>query len=155
LFRLQTADQIKKVVSFLNSGPEQIPGLIVMRLNDTDNLDANYKELAVFFNARPDAVTFSDTSLTGEYVLHPIQQISTDEVVKDASYENDTFNIPGRSTVVFVIEEAKAAPETPAEPAATDTPDTVPSKTITIAGIIAALLAFAGLGIFLRRRHKA
>jgi pullulanase-type alpha-1,6-glucosidase len=154
LFRLGTADQVKKDVSFLNTGPEQIPGLIVMRLNNSNDLDSNYKEIVAFFNARPDAVTFSDTSLTGEYVLHPIQQNSTDVVVKDASYENDTFNIPGRTTAVFVIEEAKAAPETPAEPAATDTPDTVPSKTITIAGIVAALLAIAGLGIFLRRRQK-
>jgi pullulanase-type alpha-1,6-glucosidase len=154
LFRLGTADQVKKDVSFLNTGPEQIPGLIVMRLNNSNDLDSNYKEIVAFFNARPDAVTFNETSLTGEYVLHPIQQNSTDVVVKDASYENDTFNIPGRTTAVFVIEEAKAAPETPAEPAATDTPDTVPSKTIIIAGIVAALLAIAGLGIFLRRRQK-
>ncbi len=39
LFRLQTADQIKKSISFLNSGTGQTPGLIVMRLNDVDNLD--------------------------------------------------------------------------------------------------------------------
>jgi len=101
LFRLQTADQVKKDVSFFNTGPEQIPGLIVMRLNDADNLDSNYKEILVFFNARPDAITFSDASLNGDYVLHSIQQNSADDVLKQASYENGTFNVPGRTTAVY------------------------------------------------------
>ena len=42
LFRLQTADQIKKSVLFLNTGPEQVPGLIVMHLTDKAGIDANY-----------------------------------------------------------------------------------------------------------------
>jgi pullulanase-type alpha-1,6-glucosidase len=154
LFRLQTADQVKKDVSFLNMGTEQIPGLIVMRLNDTDNLDSNYKEIVVFFNARPDAVIFSNASLAGNYVLHSIQQNSTDEVVKQASFDNNSFNVPGRTTVVFVIEEEKPAPEPTTE---STTPSETPasnSNKLTIAGIIAALLAIAGISIFLRRRQK-
>jgi len=150
LFRLQTADQIKKDVSFPNSGPEQTSGLIVMRLKDNLNLDPNYQEIVVFFNARPDAATFSDASLSGAYVLHSVQQNSADEVLKQTSYTNNTFNIPGRTTAVFVIAK-ETAPETTAVP--TTTPATEPkSSPLTIAGIIAAVLALLGLGIFLRRK---
>ncbi len=151
LFRLQTADQIKRSVSFLNNGPSALPGLIVMRLNDVDNLDANYKELVVFFNARPEAVTFSDAALAGTYRLHPIQQTSADEMVKSASYENGAFDIPARTTAVFVIEEERPAPEPTTEPATVPATDTG-SSALTIAGILAALLALLGLGILLRRR---
>jgi len=153
LFRLQTANEIKSRLSFLNAGLEQTPGLIVMRLNDTNNVDPNHKEVVVFFNARPEAVIFSDTTLNGDYVLHPIQQNSTDDVVKQASYGNGTFNVPDRTTAVFVIEEEKPAPEPTTEPIATpaETPSSN-SSTLTIAGVIATLLALLGLGIFLRKK---
>ena len=36
LFRLRTADEIKKAVSFYNVGPDQVPGLIVERIANTD-----------------------------------------------------------------------------------------------------------------------
>jgi LPXTG-motif cell wall-anchored protein len=74
--------------------------------------------------------------------------------VKQASFENNSFNVPGRTTAVFVIEEEKPAPEPTTE---STTPSETPasnSNTLTIAGIIVALLAIAGLGIFLRRRQK-
>jgi pullulanase-type alpha-1,6-glucosidase len=153
LFRLQTADQIKKSVSFLNNGPEQTPGLIVMRLNDVNGLDPNFKEIVIFFNARPDAVTFSDTTLSDAYVLHAVQQNSADAMVKQATFENNTFNVPGRTTAVFVIEEVKPTPEPTAE--STTTPSSTSNSTSLIAGIIATVLALAGLGIFLRRRQQA
>ncbi len=149
LFRLQTADQVERVVSFLNNGPSAAPGLIVMRLTDADNLDPNFSEIVVFFNARPEAATFSDGSLTGEYILHPIQQDSADAVVKQAAYAGGAFTVPPRTTAVFVIERAKPAPETPAE----STPVEAPASNNTLlVGVIAALLALLGLGIVLRRK---
>jgi len=157
LFRLETADEIQRDLTFLNTGPQQTPGLIVMRLQDNTNLDSNYQETVVLFNARPDATTFSDTSLTGDYVLHPVQQNSADEVVKQASFKNNTFNVPGRTTAVFAIEKTESAATATAvpaaEPTAADIPDTAPDKSLTIAGIVAALLAITGLGIYLRRRR--
>jgi len=155
LFRLQTANEIKSDLSFYNNGPDQVPGLIVMRLNDANDIDPNYKEVVVFFNARPDVVTFSDAALSGDYVLHPIQQNSADKVVKQISYENGTFNVPGRTTAVFVIEEAKPAPEPTAAPTTPAETPTSNSNTLTIAGVIAVLLALLGAGIALRRRQKA
>jgi pullulanase-type alpha-1,6-glucosidase len=150
LFRLETADAIQRDLTFLTSGPEQIPGLIVMRLQDNTNLDSTYQEIIVLFNARPDATTFNDASLNGNYVLHPIQQNSADEVVKQASYSNNTFSVPGRTTAVFVVAK-ETAPVVTTEPTATPATETNPSS-LTIAGIIAAILALLGLGIFLRRK---
>ncbi|HEX2619069.1 MAG TPA: pullulanase-type alpha-1,6-glucosidase, partial [Phototrophicaceae bacterium] len=47
LFRLQTASQIQEMLSFQNTGSEQIPGLIVMTLTDTQNLDDQYGTIVV------------------------------------------------------------------------------------------------------------
>jgi hypothetical protein len=35
-------------------------------------------------------------------VLHPVQQGSSDPVVRGASFRSGSFTVPGRSTVVFV-----------------------------------------------------
>lgn len=149
LFRLQTAEQIKKSVSFLNTGPDQVPGLIVMHLSDNSGIDENYKDIVVIFNSRPEAVTFTDASLSGlNYILHPIQQNSADAITKTASYSADTFNVPARTTAVFVIEE-EAKPAATAEPAATDT-----GSSSTIVKILGAIVAVAGLVFFLIRRRK-
>ena len=152
LFRLETADEIQRDLTFLNTGPNQTPSLIVMRLQDNSNLDSKYQEVIVFFNARPDATTFNDASLTGDYVLHPVQQNSADEVVKQASFENGTFTMLGRTTAVFVIKK-EPAPEVTVTSIATDTPDTAPNKSLTVAGSIAAFVTLLGLGIFLRRKQ--
>ncbi|MEP7135657.1 MAG: pullulanase-type alpha-1,6-glucosidase [Chloroflexota bacterium] len=153
LFRLETAEDIQRDLAFLNNGPEQIPGLIVMHLQDNANLDLKYQEIIVLFNSRPDATSFSDASLNGDYVLHPVQRNSVDEIVRTALFNshNDTFNVPGRTTTVFVIEK-ESTPAATAIPAATDTPDTVPDRTLPIVGIITAILALLGLGVFLRRK---
>jgi pullulanase-type alpha-1,6-glucosidase len=148
LFRLQTADQIKKSVSFLNTGKDQIPGLIVMRLNDVDGLDANNQEIVVLFNSRPDAVTFSDTTFNGKnYVLHSIQQNSVDAMTKSASFTNDTFNIPARTTSVFVVAESKLVAI--ALPAAANS-----GSSINMIAVLGAILAVAGITFFFRRRRK-
>jgi len=152
LFRLETENQIKQSVSFPGAGTGQTPGLIVLRLQDTSNLDKNYKEIIVLFNARPEAVTFNDATLTGNYVLHSIQQNSVDTTVRQSSYSSGTFNVPARTTAVFVIEEAKPTPEPTAEATSVPASD-ASSSTLTIAGVIAAILALAGLGVYLMRRQ--
>ena len=59
LFRLQTAVSIQERLQFHNTGPEQIPGLIVMSLDDTvgEPLDATYDRIVVLFNASPEPQT--------------------------------------------------------------------------------------------------
>jgi pullulanase len=108
LFRLQTADDVIERLTFLNTGPDQIPGLIVMALDDTGgvDLDPNAEQIAVLFNATTADVTFSDATFDGaEFALHPVQQSSHDPVVQGASYSDGAFTVPGRTTAVFVLGE--------------------------------------------------
>jgi len=114
LFRLQTADQVMRMLTFLNNGPDQQLGLIVMRLQDLDNIDPKFSEIVVFINADHKAVTFSDTALVGkEFVLHPVQQNSNDRVLRGASYStgNGSFTVPELTTAVFVVERPYVSPQ--------------------------------------------
>jgi pullulanase len=104
LFRLRNADDIIQRLTFLNTGPGQIPGVIVMRLVDTtgEELDPNYSEIVVIFNASTATLTFTDAALPTGYSLHPIQQASNDSVVREAAYIDGAFIVPTRTTAVFV-----------------------------------------------------
>lgn len=144
LFRLETAEDIQKSVTFLNTGPTQTPGLIVMRLTDTGNIDRQYNEIVVLFNAGPQATQFAHPEFIGKkFELHPVQAASVDEVVKRSDFDtaNGKFTVPGRTTTVFVLRGA---------------PGLLPLTGATAgwAAGAAALLAASALGFALRRRLK-
>ncbi|GAB1420469.1 pullulanase-type alpha-1,6-glucosidase [Anaerolineales bacterium] len=110
LFRLQTGEEVQKMVTFLNTGPEQMPGLIVMRLNDgladMPQHDTQWQEIIVLFNMRQDAQDFSaELFVDGAYELHPIQQHSLDLRLQEAGFDSETgtFTVPGRTAAVFVL----------------------------------------------------
>lgn len=113
LFRLPTAEEVQTRVKFYNTGPEQIPGLIVMELDDTagESLDPTYDRLVVFFNSAPEPRQFVLDGL-GEMVVHPVQQLSVNPAYQQAGYEAGVFNVPGQSVVVFVqVQEGATLPE--------------------------------------------
>ncbi len=109
LFTLPTAEDIEQRLQFHNTGPEQIPGLIVMSLSDMGevaDLDPNYAMIVVVFNASPEARSFTIAALANQnFTLHPIQANSFDAVVQTASFDEatGTFNVPGRTTAVYVL----------------------------------------------------
>ncbi len=111
LFRLRTAEDVMDRVAFHNTGPDQIPGLIVMSISDMDDLDdldPNHELVVVLFNTAPDEVSFTDEDLADmDLSLHPIQQVSADPVVQRATFDAEagTFSVPGRTTAVFVLAE--------------------------------------------------
>lgn len=163
LFRLQTADQVQRMVTFLNTGPQQEPGFIVMRLVDADNLDGAFREIVVLFNARPEAASFAGEGLTGDYQLHPIQRGSSDEIARQARYEGGVFQVPARTTSVFVIERPAPQPAETSTTVATVPPaqatatgsvpaEEPPNTALTVLGILAAIAAVVGGFFFLRRR---
>jgi pullulanase/glycogen debranching enzyme len=181
LFRLQTAEAVQKSVSFLNTGPNQIPGLIVMQLNDALNIDPVYDSIVVLFNASPNSVSFADSSLTGlQFELHPVQAASIDEIVKRSDFDlsRGVFTVPGRTTAVFVLKGAPAAAPsaTPkavstvtlaptatqvfqsTAPAATVTPISAPpieadGSSLTFMGLFALVTGLVGAAlIFLRKK---
>jgi pullulanase len=107
LFRLQTADLVQERLSFLNTGSEQIPGVIVMALSDAvgQELDAYHEQVIVIFNARPETLDFVAADFVGVNLeLHPILQESYDAIARDASFntETGTFTVPAWTTSVFV-----------------------------------------------------
>ncbi|XP_058182007.1 pullulanase 1, chloroplastic isoform X1 [Rhododendron vialii] len=112
LFRLRTANAIQQRVRFHNTGPSWIPGVIVMSIEDghegvpgLSQLDPIYSYIVVMLNVRPTAVSFTiPTARTRTFELHPVQVVSTDEIVRNSTYEALTgcFTVPPRTTSVFV-----------------------------------------------------
>ena len=105
LFRLRTADEIKKAVSFYNVGPNQIPGLIVERIKNTQGFCFPASQALVLVNATPQAQSFSDPAFKAEKLqLHPVQALSNDPVVRTSKFQKatGTFTVPARTTAVFI-----------------------------------------------------
>ena len=107
LFRLQTGEQIMARVTFHNTGPDQLPGLVVMSISDhvEPDLDPGNEFIVVLVNANDEAQTFTGPGLAGlDLMLHWVQANSIDEIVKDSTYDaaSGSFTIPGRTTAVFV-----------------------------------------------------
>ena len=105
LFRMGTLEEVQENLSFLNTGPNQIPGLIVMRLDDHGHNYGGAHHLVVFFNASNAPITFTSSGLAGTpYHLHPAQKSSSDAVLRSATFtaKEGTATIPALTTAVFV-----------------------------------------------------
>ena len=109
LFRLETGAEIQERVVFHNTGPDQIPGLVVMSISDLTavDLDRYYEFIVVLVNANDETQSFTAADLVGQKLrlqLHDVQANSVDPLVQTASYNKrtGTFEIPGRTTAVFV-----------------------------------------------------
>ncbi|MEO0423582.1 MAG: pullulanase-type alpha-1,6-glucosidase [Pseudomonadota bacterium] len=114
LFRLQSGEEVKARVSFHNTGPAQVPGLIVMSTADAEgDIDLARTQIVTLFNAGDEAVSFPFALAggDGEYTLHPVQAESDDPVVRTAYYDVAlaTFEVPARTTAVFVVARPAAA----------------------------------------------
>jgi pullulanase-type alpha-1,6-glucosidase len=107
LFHLGTARRVQQKVSFPIGGPNQAPGVIVMRIDDTvgADVDPRLRGLVVVFNASPDATSQTVPGTAGQrFSLHPAQANGADSVVKDSTYDGQAgrFTVPGRTVAVFV-----------------------------------------------------
>ena len=106
LFTLGTARSVQERVSFPTGGPEQTPGVIVMRLDDAAgrDLDPAREGLVVVFNASDEATTQAVPGTAGSvWALHPVQAAGADEVVKGSAHDAaaGTFTVPARTVAVF------------------------------------------------------
>ncbi|KAI7749860.1 hypothetical protein M8C21_027525 [Ambrosia artemisiifolia] len=112
LFRLRTANAIQERVRFHNTGLSHVPGVIVMSIEDghegvpgLTRLDPIYSYIVVIFNSCPTDISFASPVLRGKALqLHPVQMMSTDNIVKNSLYDPSTgcFSVPSRTTSVFV-----------------------------------------------------
>ncbi len=105
LFRLRTAADVENRLRFYNTGPSQIPGLIVMSLADNDGaVDRAHNRVAVVFNATNQTQNFNIADFQGvPLTLHPLQKLSADSVERASSFNRTVgaFSIPGRTAAVF------------------------------------------------------
>src|SRR5690554_6309160 len=100
LFRLETADDIKHRLTFLNTGPNQIPGLIAFSLLDdgTDglsDLDPANDELVVVINASNSTQTLNNAP-AGNFTV--TADTSPDQAAMASGGE---FSVPALSVAVF------------------------------------------------------
>lgn len=104
LFRLGSAQEVQDTLSFSNTGPEQVPGVIVMHLEDVGDLDNSYESITVVFNGSPSLQRLNAETLVGRTMhLHPVQRRGTDDLVKFSRARADgTLIVPGRTAAVFV-----------------------------------------------------
>ncbi|MCB9451529.1 MAG: pullulanase-type alpha-1,6-glucosidase [Anaerolineaceae bacterium] len=110
LFRLQTAAEIQSRLAYLNTGPNQTPGMIVMSLSDTvgENLDPNYAAVVVVINATDEAQNVVQSDMAGQaFELHPVLVNSYDPIVTASAFDaaSGTFSVPARTVAVFVLPE--------------------------------------------------
>jgi pullulanase len=111
LFRLGDAEEVAARLVFHNTGPEQIPGLIVMSLSNGvsdragERLDPEHESIVVLFNASGEEVSFADAAFADlAFELHPVLASSSDLVVRESSFDpaSGAFTAPARTTTVFV-----------------------------------------------------
>jgi pullulanase-type alpha-1,6-glucosidase len=95
LFRLGSAREIQRRVSFPTGGPDQTPGVIVMAI------EGRRESIVVVFNARSKA-TEQSAPTKGRYALHPVQAHGGDPVVRQSTASRGRFTVPARTTAVFV-----------------------------------------------------
>ena len=107
LFRMPTFSEVQQNLTFLNTGPSQIAGVIVMRLDANGRHYGHYKHVVVIFNATNEQLTFTDSSLQGLHLhLHPIQRHSNDILTRQSTFDSKrgVATIAGLTTAVFVSE---------------------------------------------------
>jgi pullulanase len=107
LFRMPTFAEVQRNLTFLNTGPNQIPGVIVMRLDANGGHYGPYKRILVIFNATNQQLTFTDPSLQGLHLrLHPVQQNSSDPLTRQSTFDSKqgTASVAVLTTAVFVVD---------------------------------------------------
>jgi pullulanase-type alpha-1,6-glucosidase len=106
LFRLRSLEAVQGALRFHNTGPDQVPGLVVMTLTDTRHgevggqadIGGPWETVAVLFNARPEPQSFDVPGLAGADLRpHPDQPSRM-----AGRFEAGRFHVPGRSVAVFV-----------------------------------------------------
>ena len=108
LFRMATFAEVQSNLTFLNTGQNQTPGLIAMKLDDGGRNYGGAPHVVVFFNASNQAVNYTDPILKDiKLHLHPVQQGSSDPIVRQSTFDKKegTATIPALTTAVFVADQ--------------------------------------------------
>jgi pullulanase len=105
LFRMAGLPDIQQNLTFLNTGQNQAPGLIAMKLDNNAGHYNGFNHVLVVFNATSSTINFTDPHLAGMHLhLHPVLLNSADPLVKQSSFngQQGTVSVPALTTAVFV-----------------------------------------------------
>ncbi|MDY7227575.1 pullulanase-type alpha-1,6-glucosidase [Hyalangium rubrum] len=153
VFRLRTAGDIQRRVRFLNTGPEQIPGLIVMAIEgDQYGKRSEYRNAVVLFNGSDEEQRFTEDTLKDSGLeLHPVLKESTDPAARTSAFDATvgTFTVPARTTAVFV-EGMPASKTVPVSGELTES-----SGCAAGGAVFSAFALLLGLGALRRPRRRS
>jgi pullulanase-type alpha-1,6-glucosidase len=110
LFRLRTADEVRRRLNFHHTGPAQSGQVVVGRLSGMDHPGAGFVEMLYAVNVAPEPQVVPLPELRGRaYVLHPVHRAATaaDPRPREAARwegESGTLTVPARTALVYVLE---------------------------------------------------
>jgi pullulanase len=109
LFRLHSAEDVTRRLTFHNTGPSQVPSVLVAHLDGNGHAGANFKELVLLINAGTAAQMITVPELARKpYALHPVHRAvgAADARAATSSYAaaSGAFSVPARTAVVFVAD---------------------------------------------------
>ena len=105
LFHMATLNEVQNNLHFLNTGPNQVPGLIVMKLDANGGHYGAYTHIVVVFNGTLNTVNFQNAQLKDLGLsLHPQEAVSSDPASSSSTVNNatGTVTVAGLTTAVFV-----------------------------------------------------
>ena len=108
LFRLRRVDDVQRRLRFPNSGPDQLPGVLVFTLDNSEGerIEDDYAAVLVVLNARREPLDHVEAALKGTaFRLHPVLAESADPPTRSSRFETEggRVRVPGRTTAVFVL----------------------------------------------------
>ncbi|HEV6954522.1 MAG TPA: pullulanase-type alpha-1,6-glucosidase [Promicromonospora sp.] len=111
LFRLGSAELIEQKVTFPGSGPDAVPGVITMSIDDTAgrrDVDRRLDGVLVVLNASPEAATVEVPELAGRrYALSRVQARGIDPVVRQTTWDRATGTVTVPPRTVAVLENPR------------------------------------------------
>ena len=109
LFRLASAKDIQERLTFFNTGPQQVPTVLVGHLDGKGYAGAGFSEVLYFVNVDKVPQQLQINALEGKpFVLHPVHMAKQAADVRPrqlARFDvaSGAFVIPARTAVVYVI----------------------------------------------------
>ncbi|WP_018984151.1 pullulanase-type alpha-1,6-glucosidase [Salinimonas chungwhensis] len=102
LFKLRTLEDIRRRVTFHNTGTAQTQGLIVMSIDDghgVTDIDPAHDAVLVVINATDSTQTVTGF---GDLMLHPVQQTASDPALTEITITTEGVSVPRLTTAVLV-----------------------------------------------------
>ncbi|ADG75409.1 alpha-1,6-glucosidase, pullulanase-type [Cellulomonas flavigena DSM 20109] len=122
LFRLGDAGLVRQKVTFPGAGPDALPGVVAMHVDDRPgrdglrqrtDVDRALDGLLVVVNASDEPATLTVDKLAGRrYALSPVQARGTDPVVRATTWDtaSGTVVVPARTAAVLVEQAGRHRP---------------------------------------------